>query len=62
MPNKSYSAYCLERAAECRRRADRGVTRDVKAAYLDMEQMWLAASKMEWPAPELRQDSDSGPG
>jgi hypothetical protein len=25
----SYSAYCRERAAECRRRADRAVVRDV---------------------------------
>jgi hypothetical protein len=43
--NESYSTYCRERAAECRRRADRAVARDVRSAFRDMEQMWLAAAE-----------------
>ena len=41
----SYPAYCFERAAECRRRADRTIVRDVRAAFRDMEQMWLATAE-----------------
>jgi hypothetical protein len=43
--NESYSAYCRERAAECRRRADKAIVRDVRAAFRDMEQMWLATAE-----------------
>jgi hypothetical protein len=45
MSDKSYSKYCRERADECRRRADRTAIRDVKAAFLDMERLWLAAAE-----------------
>ena len=40
-----FSAYCRERAAECRRRADKAIVRDVRAAFRDMEQMWLATAE-----------------
>jgi hypothetical protein len=43
--------YCRERAAECRRRADRAVARDVRAAYFDMERMWLTAAECEPDSP-----------
>jgi hypothetical protein len=43
--DESYPAYCRQRAAECRRRADQSVAGDLKAAFLDMEKMWLAAAE-----------------
>jgi hypothetical protein len=49
--DESYPAYCRERAAECRRRADRTVVRDVRAAYFDMERMWLTAAECEPQSP-----------
>jgi hypothetical protein len=64
--DESYPAYCRERAAECRRRADRTVVSDLKAAFLDMEQMWLAAgkvadrSKTESPAERAARDTPPG--
>jgi hypothetical protein len=43
--DESYPAYCRERAAQCRRRADQAIARDVKAAFRNLEQMWLAAAE-----------------
>jgi hypothetical protein len=43
--DESYPSYCRERVAECRRHADQSVTGDLKAAFLDMEKMWLAAAE-----------------
>jgi hypothetical protein len=55
--DESYPAYCRERAAECRRRADRTVVSDLKAEFLHMEQMWLAAAKV---ADRLKTESPRG--
>jgi len=58
---ESYSTYCRERAAECRRRADKAIVRDVKAAFRDMEKMWLLAAECAERSPNgHRGDAVSG--
>ena len=43
--DESYSTYCRERAAECRRRADQTIIREVKAAFREIELVWLASAE-----------------
>jgi hypothetical protein len=43
--DQSYSTYCRARAAECRRRIEQTVMLEVKAAFREIELVWLASAE-----------------